>query len=226
MSDRLSQLLLPYGTFHACPLDTFNAEVQATGFWDHDLRPFLDRIPAGATVIDVGAHIGLYTGYLASRGVHVHAVEAHPFYLPLLQANVAANAWGHLVTIHPVFLYSTLCRLWERREHETPASNTWLPAREGALCGFLDDIGLPLPRVAAVKVDAQGADLHVLLGGEALIERDHPMILIEYEEKLAALHGHSPTQYAAWRDGHGYRQEDINGWNACWVWDTVVGVPV
>ena len=217
-------LTLPYGTFEAPDSDTFAAEVQEEGFWDTDLQPYFDRVQPGRVVIDVGAHVGYYSGYLASRGVKVLAFEGHPVYVPLLQANMQANGWERRVTIAPWFCYSTAAFLDEDREHAVRASNTWLPVNTL-------DPGIPLPRLALpldamtyyvtpslLKIDAQGADLHVLLGAEQLIQRCHPPILIEYEAALATRHGHSADDYRAWRDTHGYEEPPINGWNAYWTW--------
>lgn len=216
----LTELQLPYGTFLCEPTDYFNEEVQQTGFWDHDLRVPLDSVPAGSFVVDVGAHIGLYAGYLASRGCVVTAFEGHPLYVPRLAYNLANNPrWPGQADYIPSFIYSHACLMGEHRQHDTRASNTWLPDVAGTVPALPLDLAIPLALpVRLLKIDAQGADLHVLLGAERLIAQHHPDILIEFEHPLAALHGHGPEDYHGWRDAHGYTQQDVNGWNAWWQW--------
>jgi FkbM family methyltransferase len=223
-------ITLPYGTFHVRPGDSLNDSTAQAGFWDGDLQPFFDRVPEGSLTIDVGAHVGFYSVYLAKvRGCAVIAHEGHPVYLPLLRENVV----GLPVRVDPRFAYSRACRLREQLDHETRASNTWLPAALGVsgvpavtldaqylhvleeaarrLGGVAQSIGL-------LKVDAQGADLHVLLGAEQIIARWHPPILLEYEAGLAAQHGHTAEDYDRWIAEHGYRKTAINGWNAYLEW--------
>lgn len=210
-------LTLDYGTFLVHPSDSFIPEVQATGFWDHDLRPYLALAQPGWTCIDVGAHIGLYTGFWAQLGCRVYAVEGHPVYEPLLRQNVKINRW-HSVVVEPVFAYSYHTNLMEVREHETPASNTWLPTGEhyGLPACLLDDLIPGAKHVDFLKIDAQGADLQVLLGADDLVRRCRPLILIEFEEALAKKHGDTAEDYHAWARNHHYRERPINGWNCFW----------
>lgn len=219
-------LELPYGTFELPDSDaTAFGSAQGEGFWDRDLKPHLDAIPAGSRAVDVGAHVGLYTGYLASRGVRVDAIEAHPEYWALLGKNT--KPWRDLIRIHRCFVYSYTCYMIEQREHPTFASNTWLPMPvdlvpppEHVQAYPLDVllVGDQTP-IALLKVDAQGADLHVLLGAAGIIERDHPVILIEYEGQLTARHGHTADSYRQWIADHQYREHSINGWNALLTWE-------
>lgn len=213
---------LPYGTFDLPDEDL--AFDLTSGFWDEDLRKHLDAVPAGGNIVDVGAHVGLYAGYLASRDVGVLAIEGHPTYVPLLRRNIVQNGWTYKIAVCDGFAYSRGCHLVERREHTTRASNTWIAAgptdADAVIAVPLDVFVTPnIPHVDLLKIDAQGADLHVLLGAEQLIARDHPPILIEYEANLAEAHGHTADDYRRWIREHGYREIGINGWNAYLVWE-------
>lgn len=213
---------LAYGRFQLPDTDQEAFWSVATeGFWDPELQPYLDRTPLGTAVIDVGAHVGLYAGYMASRGYRVTAMEAHPEYLPLLLLNMDANPWGGLVTVLPLFAYSRRVGMREEPRHTVRASNTWIPVAEGEGAGVyafpLDLVTMLLPRscrLGLLKVDAQGADLHVLLGAEAVIAASRPNILIEYEAPLAQLHGHTADDYRRWIEVNRYREHAISGLNA------------
>jgi len=209
---------LPNGRFEIPEADqpTF-APCAEAGFWDLDLKPYLDRAKPGWHCVDVGAHVGLYSGYWAATGMRVTAIEGHPIYKPLLCRNIDQNRWASVILVLPWFAYSRVCQLQEQADHPTPASNTWLPVEEGEFAFPLDDaIRLTRQHVDFLKIDAQGADLHVLLGAEGIITRDRPLILIEYEEALMKLHGHTAEDYHRWARNHQYREVAINGWNCFW----------
>lgn len=213
------KLTLPYGTFEGVESDSLNTQTLAEGFWDSELRPYLDLVKPGEHVVDAGAHIGLYTVYWAKKGINVTAFEAHPVYYPLLATNIHNNQVRRRVNHWRTFLYSRPTCLREVKEHETAASNTWMPSDwmepQSRYAMRLDQVR-NLPTVHLLKVDAQGADLHVVLGAEEIIARDRPRILIEFEERLAALHGHGAEDYHRWAAEHGYREVPINGWNCLW----------
>jgi FkbM family methyltransferase len=213
------RIYLPYGQFLTIAGESLNAQTKRDAFWDLELKPYLDRVKPGSHVIDVGAHVGYYSGYWAATGNLVTAVEGHPVYLPLLQENVDRNGWRPSINVLPFFAYHTTCFLEEVTEHETHASNTWRMSE-----GQSGRLALPLDiscavwcqywqRLDLIKVDAQGADLHVLVGAEWLIARYRPLILIEFEDRLASLHGDTADDYHRWAAEHHYREVSINGWN-------------
>ena len=214
-------IVLPYGEFEVLETDHMNDQIKNEHFWDLDMRPFLDRVPANGRAIDVGAHVGFYSGYWAATGIRTIAFEAHPAYAPLLAKNIERNKWETMILPVKAFLYSTPRWLVEQPEHETLASNTWLPAgmnvhtdahlHRYALTLDLFDFG----KIDCIKVDAQGADLHVLLGAKETIERYRPLILIEFESSLAERHGHTADDYHNWARDHRYKEVPINGHNCC-----------
>ena len=70
---------------------------------------WIDSIPQGATLWDVGANVGLYSCYAAkARGCRVIAFEPSVFNVELLARNVALNALSDQVTIFPLPLFQTL----------------------------------------------------------------------------------------------------------------------
>lgn len=214
------KLELFYGTFDLPDSDEEAfASAAGEGFWDSVLKPYLDLEP-GSVVIDVGAHVGLYTVYWAWRSCFVHAFESHPSYVPYLHQNVYANGWRDKVCFWRFFCYSRATGMEEREDYRTRASNTWLPTKlPGMQTAIpLDQIAATVPRLDMLKVDAQGADLHVLLGAEQMITTHHPKILIEYEDTLAKLHGHTAVDYRRWIVDHNYEEHSINGGNALLTW--------
>jgi FkbM family methyltransferase len=219
------RIALSYGTFEVCPADlAVNRPTVTEGFWDPVLKPCLDQVPEGSLVLDIGAHVGFYSAYLARvRHCRVIAYEGNPRYWPLLASNVARLS----VLVQPFFLYSRRCQLVEHTEHATPASNTWLPHRWQGVPAYPLDYWLPTIRAAEkarrtplafMKIDAQGADLQILKGAKRTIARYHPTLLVEYEPALALQHGDSGQDYEQWSEDHGYVPEAIAGRDLYLTW--------
>jgi FkbM family methyltransferase len=58
-------------------------------FIDQIYKP-VDPLPPGANILDLGAHLGMFSIYAAglSQGARIQAVEANPNTIPLLRANL------------------------------------------------------------------------------------------------------------------------------------------
>jgi FkbM family methyltransferase len=138
--------------------------------------------------VDVGAHLGLYTHAALARQMRVVAVEPHPRLAQNLRRLFAPD-----VTV-------LSCALSDR----TGRSTMYLPTQggreldargaleEAANQGYalhqievetitLDALGLR--DVAAIKIDVEGHELAVLRGGQQLLRRDRPTLLVEVEER-------------------------------------------
>jgi FkbM family methyltransferase len=82
--------------------DTFSSKEPETLDW-------IDRIPTGSTIWDVGANIGLYTCYaVKARQCRVFAFEPSVFNLELLARNIFYNDITNDVTIIPLPLSQKL----------------------------------------------------------------------------------------------------------------------
>ena len=138
----------------------------------------------GGVLLDIGAHVGHYTLRAAKAGHRVIAVEANPETAGRLLANVVTNNMdGHVRIIpHPA---------WDVHE-----SLTWKSYHEGSMAirngsgriypdpgGYLwpvvlDDV-LGTEHIDVVKLDTEGAELHVLQGLRATLRRCRPVMWIE-----------------------------------------------
>ncbi len=145
-----------------------------------------ETIMPGDTVIDAGAHIGVYTRYALSRGAaRVIAIEPEPTNIMCLERNFAdeiaagqvslvkAGIWNEESTlklaIHDHFsTRPTLFSMKGTSHHIT------VPVRP------LDDIveELQLDRVDFIKMDIEGAERLALEGSRRTIERFRPRMAI------------------------------------------------
>lgn len=140
------------------------------------------------TLLDIGAHVGHYTLRAAKRGYRVVAVEANPDTAGRLLANVVLNNMDNGVRIipHPAWdVYESMG--WDGMGVERNGSGRVAPDPGGRLWPvILDDVLGTEARIDAVKIDTEGAELHVLRGLRATLKRCRPPMFIEDHEFTGA----------------------------------------
>ncbi len=154
-------------------------------------EPLVQRIfqpRPGEVVIDVGAHIGLYT-LKAARAVgakgKVLAVEPDPQSYLILQENIASNHLDNVTTVN-----AALC--------DTSGKKPFYACTDPSLSGFelqsearlrevkfvqaltIDELlrNYRLTDVSWIKVDVEGAELNVLQGGKHLLKNAKRLKLV------------------------------------------------
>lgn len=163
-----------------------------------------DYLDDGDWAIDVGANVGHYTcsmaKYVGASG-RVLAFEPIPTSFALLAANVRASGVRN-VTLFNVALSSEVSEstMSIPRSDDTGIRNYYQARISGegdlrVLCLRLDAIPI-LGKVTLVKIDAEGHDLQVLIGMEALLRKDRPVLIVE---------GSLSGPVAAWLGERGYR---------------------
>lgn len=125
---------------------------------------------AGDQVVDVGARYGSYTIPALAAGATVLAIDPHSEILGLLQDTAILNGFDGLTTMCAGLLDGQPypAELAEEVGAFGPDSVNWTT---------LDEVAPD--RVDWIKIDVEGAELAVLNGGLATLERDHPRLLIE-----------------------------------------------
>lgn len=171
-------------------------------------RLFQQHIRPGATVLDVGAHVGYYTvlaAVLAAESGRVHAFEPNPRNADFLRRHVRINALANV----RVEQAGVSDRAGTARFGFGTGSGTGHLAEGGAIevrTIRLDDHcaehGLA---PTAVKIDVEGAEVSVLAGARETLERHRPVIFLST---------HGPDVHAAslaFLRGLGYRVSPILG---------------
>lgn len=162
----------------------------------------LDWLPAGGTVIEVGAHCGAHTVALAGKAGHVLAFEPQRVLFQQLCANLALGGhWNVDARCNAATAaYATL---------RVPQLAPDAPQNFGglSLAGSNDgeDVtGIPLDEFELkacdlIKIDVEGMELDVLQGGAELVDRFRPVIYAEADrpDKAPAL--------IAWLQARAYR---------------------
>jgi FkbM family methyltransferase len=179
-------------------LNQFRIETFATK--EPETLEWLDTIPRGAVLWDVGANIGLYTCYAAkARGCRVFAFEPSVFNLELLARNIFLNSLTSQATIVPLPLADAL---------SMSTLNMTTTERGGAMSSFGQSYGhdghtlhkmfefrtvgismvdahtlLGIPQPDYIKMDVDGIE-HLILKGGAPILRNVVGLLVEINEEF------------------------------------------
>jgi FkbM family methyltransferase len=141
----------------------------------------LSRVPPDGVLLDVGAHVGHYALRAARWANWVIAVEPNPATFARLQENLELNGIGN-VSAWNLAAWDDLAwlSLDSPHGHARDGSTRVAPADGGEIPGVPLDILLAgEPQIDLVKVDVEGADLHVLRGMRRTLERLRPEVFIE-----------------------------------------------
>lgn len=186
---------LPFGALWLLRKDNLGEPLLAGTFESAELA-FVERfLKPGMTMLDLGAHHGLYTLLGSKRvapGGKVFAFEPSPRERRALHLNVLLNlCWN--VTIQGLALGSenTRANLFVVDGSQTGCNSLRPP---DVLCGTspvrvrvtrLDDWldSQRIDQVDFIKLDVEGAELDVLMGAERLLDRTpRPVILAEVQD--------------------------------------------
>ncbi|HEX6346050.1 FkbM family methyltransferase [Umezawaea sp.] len=199
-----------------------------TGRWvEPELLGLRGLIAPGDVCLDVGAALGLYTAEfsrLAGPTGRVHSVEPLPFAhaLPsrLLGLRDLPGTTWHRVALGARAGTSTMSVPLRRgvfvtgRSFVTDGANglgsndefedqVEFTVETDTLDGFCARHGID--RVDFLKADVEGAELDVLSGGEGVLEKHTPTVLLEIEARHLRRFDRSPESVVDWMADRGYR---------------------
>lgn len=180
--------LLPNPAQHALKRVRFGRQIRSGTFIPHnepEIKVIGDTVHQGDWVVDVGANIGHYTCRLAEcvgRSGRVIAFEPIPETFSLLASNVLTHGRNNVTLLNAAASDRVSVAAMQLPKFSSGLSNYYRAALAetgdySVLCVPIDTLGLP--RVALIKIDAEGHDLAVLNGASQLIERDRPVLIVE-----------------------------------------------
>jgi FkbM family methyltransferase len=162
-----------------------------TSVGEREIRFIGTIIPKDKLTIDVGVHLGFYSRHFARFAPEVLAFEANP-----ASTQAATRLLPAKVKIENVALsdangtVALRVPLEGAKKGGEAALGTLAPTNELAGAAFksipvttrrLDD--MILPTVGLIKIDVEGHEEAVLRGAQGIIQRDHPLLMIEIEER-------------------------------------------
>jgi FkbM family methyltransferase len=131
--------------------------------------PYIRRF---GVAVDVGAHCGLWSRVLVKMFRQVHAVEPVALHVDCLRRNVPG------VEVHQIALGIGVGRV--RLATGVESSGDTRVDEGGPIetaQTTLDELGLP--KVDFVKIDCEGYEYFVALGGQVTLQRDRPCVIVE-----------------------------------------------
>lgn len=197
--------------------------------WDPDtLKFFYEQTGKfkNAFILDIGANTGTYCLLpVLNRSIRGYAFEPNPEVYRILKNNLTFNALQNNIQTVPVALS-------DRKGVATlkiPVSGT----DSGLAClgtpqrfNGWREISVPMDtldnvaklrnisHVDLIKIDTEGCELSILLGGEKLIRCTLPDILLEFEERNTAQFGYHPKEIAKLLMSWGYSFRKISSSDA------------
>jgi FkbM family methyltransferase len=193
--------------FDVNPLDHIGRIMSRGTWYERDLLSDLHARVTSGTAIDVGAHIGNHTVFMATKcGLDVVALEPNPVARKMLHHHVAINDLESRVTVLPMAAgashgYATLV--------PGPPKNSGMARTSLANDGDIEVIPideLDLHDVSVIKIDVEGAHMQVLEGARNTITRERPVLYVETDD---------PAEVEVWL-GQGWTRGGKFGRTATW----------
>ena len=213
---------LPYGALWLRWPDSISPEITRGAFEGAEIR-FVDRfLRSGMTVLDIGAHHGLYT-LLASRRVgasgHVVAFEPSPRERRKLRLHLGLNLVGNVrveslalgaeageASFYRVDGVETGCNSLRPPAVQSPVSA--LRVKLGRLGDYAD--AHALANVDFIKMDVEGAELDVLSGAQSLLNRrPRPIWLVEVSDLRTGPWGYRAQRILEFLEERGYKWFEV-----------------
>jgi FkbM family methyltransferase len=182
-----------------------------------ELWPILDRLlPDGGVLLDVGAHVGHWSLRLAPKASQVVAVEANPVTASTLRRNIAINDIPNIRVVEmAAWDETTTLTLDDPYNQVAGGSTRTVPGEAGAIpAGRLDEELNWLNQLDLVKIDVEGADIHVIDGLAGLLKAFQPTLFIECHD-IYGYYKREDLEAALTR--HGYRWETAHSYATTWM---------
>ena len=169
-------------------------------------------VSAGDWVLDIGANVGHYTmrlSELVGANGRVISFEPVPETFELLARHAAMAPRRNISLINAAASASVgISGMTVPRSADTRLNNYYKASLSAdrqesdfqVLCLPVDSLAL-LHGIRLVKIDAEGHELSVLHGMKMLLERDHPILIVEGNNR----------NVAAVLEKHGYSFEKLEG---------------
>jgi len=160
--------------------------IRRQDWYERDLLEDIKTRVRRGTAVDVGAHIGNHTVWMAAAcGLPVVALEPNPATRAQLERNVAVNGLTEQVRVIAVAAGHAPSRA---RVESADPGNTGMSRAVEDPDGEIDVVtidSLGLVDVAVIKVDVEGAEMSILRGAEETIRRCRPVLYVEAVDTLA-----------------------------------------
>lgn len=168
----------------------------------HKLEAALPWVKERRIAVDVGAHCGLWSMHLVKLFEWVHAFEPVARHRDCFMMNVAKP--NH--TLYPCAL-GTEEKMVNIYTAPTSSGDSWVDGEGDIPMRRLDD--WDFMDVDFVKLDCEGYEYFALKGGEQMLMRCKPCVLVEQKSGHAQKFGLEETQAVKFLQGHGAKLRKV-----------------
>ena len=193
-------------------------ELASTGKYETlSLDTFLDSLEHGDTVIDIGAHIGLYTIPISQKVGYkgkVISFEPHPDNYELLKRNTSTHNCGNVILMEAALRNFVVESDLLASDYNTGDHSFFGLGNRKSLkvkCTTLDQVIKPGEKVSAIKIDVQGGEAETIQGMKRVL-LDNPRILILWElspEQMSKF-GYVPLEFLKYLKSLGFYSSTLD----------------
>jgi FkbM family methyltransferase len=195
------------------PYTTLGMELKGGSFEEPELDTLIRLAPGASLILDIGANCGYLSIALAASNpkVRIRAFEPVPSTFDSLLHNCRHNRVDDRVHCEQMAVGAQPGTMQMTSGLNT--GNYLLPQGRG---DNASSIAVPvttvdeylashgLQGVDGIKCDTEGAELFMIRGAAACLERDRPWLLLEIAEALTTRQGYRPEELVAELARHGY----------------------
>lgn len=207
-----NNIMMPDDETHLLRMVMDSEKVEGAGTYQyHKYKAALPWVRGRRCVLDVGAHVGLWSRVMSYDFMLVEAFEPVTSHLECLRVNVASRP---NVRIHEMAIgnESGTVRMSSYRGNTGHSQVSIDGTGQGTRIARLDDVLIPEAPVDLMKIDVEGYELDVLKGAEATIHRWKPAVIVEQKGGNAERFGHYRWAAVALLESWGYaRRDEISG---------------
>ena len=182
---------------------------------------------SGGVFVDIGANFGYFSLVASARAPtdRVLAIEANPACASKLAEHAARNSCTN-IEIFEVACWDEdgtldlfVAGIHNPGKTSLSSSNAYSADLVRVLACPLDSIveRSGVDRVDLVKLDVEGAELHVLKGMQRTIDRYRPRVIVEVEDILLTQFAATPGHIHDFFARHGYRSETLSATDILFV---------
>ena len=183
---QIAGVWLPAGEEHLVPfLEDRSKWLDGTGTYQrHKLERALNWVTGWRTAVDVGAHVGLWSMQLVERFALVEAFEPLAAHRDCFIKNLPMEQ----VVLHACAVGAEPGSV-KLRSAAASSGDSWIDGAGPIPLRRLDDVLAEVDNVDFIKLDCEGYELFALQGGEALLRRCRPCVIVEQKPGRAQKYG-------------------------------------
>jgi len=213
---------LPDGEEHLVTMLDRMPMVRGRGAYQYKkYRQTVSRTPHRGLVIDVGAHVGLWSMHFVREFGWVEAFEPCREHRNCFLQNMSEQGAGDNWRLHDVACGE---KNGSVRMHKDPTSsgdtypNPDPNSEEGELAGLVRIDDYEFVNVSLIKLDCEGYELFALRGAEQTIKRSKPTIIVEQKPGKAQVFGLGQTDAVTYLEDLGMTQAKVMAGDYIMIW--------